>query len=116
MSLGIAVLGTQGLVVACDSRLTVYTKKPDGRQTHVHFNNSHRLITFDKPHNHLSVITTGAPIIAGQPVRRMVEEYISTLQERPNTILEYATVLSNHFQHLVAYRHSPSHGVEKVIL
>ncbi|MBI3649787.1 MAG: hypothetical protein HY231_01925 [Acidobacteria bacterium] len=67
MSLGIVVKGSEGVVLAADSRvtLTAQMSQPDGTVLHlpVNFDNATKLLTFAKPNNFIGAVTYGEAVI-----------------------------------------------------
>ncbi len=70
MSLGIVVKGSEGLVLAADSRVTLTAQmaQPDGAMLHlpVNFDNATKLLTFAEPNNYIGAVTYGDAVIGGQ--------------------------------------------------
>lgn len=71
MSLGIVVKGSEGIVLAADSRVTLTAQipQPNGVVLHlpVNFDNATKLLTFAKPHNYIGAVTYGDAVIGTQP-------------------------------------------------
>jgi len=66
MSLGVVVKGTEGIVLAADSRVTLVAKR-DGREIPVNFDNASKLLTFGKPNTYVGAVTYGAAVIGQTP-------------------------------------------------
>lgn len=68
MSLGVIVKGTEGIVLAADSRVTLFARKPDGTtEIPINFDNASKLLTFEDPNNFIGAVTYGQAIIGTTP-------------------------------------------------
>jgi hypothetical protein len=63
MSLGIVVKGSEGVVLAADSRVTLTAQLPNNVQLPVNFDNATKLLTFAKPHDWIGAVTWGDAVI-----------------------------------------------------
>ena len=70
MSLGIVVKGSEGVVLAADSRVTITAtiQQPDNSVIHlpVNFDNATKLLTFAKPNNWIGAVTYGDAVIGSK--------------------------------------------------
>ncbi len=70
MSLGIVVKGSEGIVLAADSRVTLTAQlaQPNGAvlQLPVNFDNATKLLTFAEPNNFIAAVTYGDAVIGTQ--------------------------------------------------
>ncbi len=71
MSLGIVVKGSEGIVLAADSRVTLTAQipQPNGIILHlpVNFDNATKLLTFAEPNNYIAAVTYGDAVIGTTP-------------------------------------------------
>lgn len=94
MSLGIAVKGTGGLVLAAESRVTLTTKPNGGDPMHNSFDNATKLFTFNEPNNNFGVITYGQALIGDRTAHSFIPEFEAQLPEESMSVLEF----SNHLR------------------
>lgn len=111
MSLGIVVKGSEGVVLAADSRvtLTAQVPQPTGAILHlpVNFDNATKLLTFAEPNNYVGAVTYGDAVIGGQTSDlRTANSYIPEFEvelrkanheNRRLSVLEFAQKLSDFF-------------------
>jgi hypothetical protein len=99
MSLGVAVKGPEGIVLAADSRVTLETRRPDGVVLPITFDNATKLLTFSEPHNYVGAITWGAAVIGLRTAHSFLPEIELELQKEKSrlTVQEYATRISDFF-------------------
>lgn len=105
MSLGIVVKGSEGIVLAADSRvtLTAHFQQPDKSvlQLPVNFDNATKLLTFAEPNNWVSAVTYGDAVIGLKPsdlrtAKSLIPEFEVDLKDRL-PIKEFSQKLSNFF-------------------
>ena len=94
MSLVVAVKGTEGIVLAADSRVTL-TSQAGWPTT---YDNATKLLTLRAPHNWIGALTYGNATIGGRTPHSLMPEFELTLDSDRLTILEYANALSTFFQ------------------
>jgi 20S proteasome alpha/beta subunit len=91
MSLGIVVKGSEGIVLAADSRvtLTAHYKQPDNStlQLPVNFDNATKLLTFAEPNNWIGAVTYGDAVIGSKPsdlrtAKSLIPEFEVELNDR----------------------------------
>ena len=94
MSLVVAVKGTEGIVLAADSRerLTSQDRWPSS------FDNATKLFTLGAPHNWIGTVTCGVATIGGRTPYSLMPEFEPTLGEDRLSVREYAERLSAFFQ------------------
>lgn len=63
MSLGIVVKGSEGIVLAADSRVTLIAERPDNIKLPVNFDNATKLLTFAEPNRWIGAVTYGDAVI-----------------------------------------------------
>ena len=98
MSLGVAIKGTEGIVLAADSRVTVQAIPPGGQPIVVTFDNATKLLTFSGDiHNHVGAVTYGAALIGSRTAHSYLPEFEPGLGTERLTIEEYSRRLSTFF-------------------
>lgn len=103
MSLGIVVKGTEGVVLAADSRVSVGARRrlPDGseQQFNVDFDNTNKLIHFsNESHQHVGVITYGQALIGQRTPFSYKPEIELRLPDERVSIERYAEILHEFYQ------------------
>lgn len=108
MSLGIAIKGPEGIVLAADSRVTLSLNQPlrDGRVIirDFHFDNSQKLLHFteESSHRYVGVVTYGAAIIPN--TQRTAHSYFQEFESELGTdrlpIEQYASRLGQFYLRL----------------
>jgi hypothetical protein len=104
MSLGIVVKGTEGVVLAADSRVSVHaereTQSGESIEFDVDFDNTNKLLRFSEPqHQHVGVLTFGQALIGRRTAhsfRPEIEE--KHLPEERASVREYAETLQKFYQ------------------
>ena len=96
MSLGIVIKGPEGIVLAADSRLTLTAQTPQG-PIHVNYDNATKLLSFNKPHNYVSVVTYGQAAIGLRTASSYLPEFENTLKEERLPVKAFAERLSTFF-------------------
>jgi hypothetical protein len=79
MSLAITIITPEGIIQAADSRVSIPIKVTDEVMTYSHFDNATKLLTFEPPHNHISVATYGAGTIGARTAHSFIKEFQKTL-------------------------------------
>jgi len=101
VSLAIAVKGTEGIVLAADSRVTLEARKQGAPPLPITFDNATKLLSFSgDEHKYVGAITYGAAVIGSRTAHSFVSEFEQTmLSEKPRrlSIKEYAGSLSSFF-------------------
>ncbi len=108
MSLGIVVKGSEGIVLAADSRvtLTAQMSDPNGSrfQLPVNFDNATKLLTFAEPNNYIGAVTYGEAVIGGQAsdirtANSFIPEFEVSLQKKSKRleVEEFSKLLSEFF-------------------
>lgn len=122
MSLGIVVKGTEGIVLAADSRvtLTAIMQQPGAAanapqfQLPVNFDNATKLLTFEKP-NQIGAVTYGEAVIGTtasdlRTAQSFIPEFESGLdQEERLTVAQFSGRLSEFFLRQWQERMPPDH-------
>ena len=99
MSLGVVIKGTEGIVLAADSRVTLEAQKKDSLPIPVNYDNATKLLAFSEPHNFVGTVTYGQAVIGLRTAHSFVPEFEQTVLESKTrlTIDEYATELSKFY-------------------
>lgn len=75
MSLGVAIKGPEGVVLAADSRVTLEAKPPGAVPIIVNFDNATKLLSFSAPNNFVGAVTYGAAVIGLRTAHSFVPEF-----------------------------------------
>ena len=94
MSLVVAVKGTEGIVLAADSRVTLTSQAG----WPIPYDNATKLLTLRAPHDWIGALTYGTATIGGRTPHSLMPEFELTLSPDRLTILEYARAVSAFFQ------------------
>jgi hypothetical protein len=99
MSLGVAIKGAEGVVLAADCRVTVGVGMPGGPIPgfFVNYDNATKILTFSKPHRFVGVVTYGLGLIGQRTVHSYLPELELALPKERATVLEYAKAVSGFF-------------------
>lgn len=99
MSLGVAVKGPEGVVLAVDSRVTLGVQQREGIPHQANFDNATKLLSFSEPHNHVGAVTYGAAVIGLRTAHSFIPELEQTrLADKDRmTIATYAKEISDFF-------------------
>ena len=99
MSLGVVIKGTEGIVLAADSRVTLEAQKKDSHPIPVNYDNATKLLAFSKPHNFVGAVTYGQAVIGLRTAHSFVPEFEQTVLEGKERlgIDGYATELSKFY-------------------
>ncbi len=100
MSLGIVIKGPEGVVLAADSRVTLTAEAPDIPTIQVNFDNVTKLLSFNKPHEFVGVVTYGQAVIGLRTAHSYIPEFELNLKSKKNkrlSIKAYADELSKFY-------------------
>ena len=112
MSLGIVIKGSEGIVLAADSRLTlgaqIMLPIPQApqimqpQQIFVNFDNATKLLSFGKPNEWIGAVTYGDAVIGTKPTdlrtaQSFVPEFEQSLPQKRQTVQEFTKKLSDFF-------------------
>ena len=75
MSLGVVIKGTEGLVLAADSRVTLEAQRLGRASFPVNFDNASKLLSFSKPHNFVGAVTYGLAVIGKRTAHSFIPEF-----------------------------------------
>ena len=93
MTLVVAFKGTEGIVLAADSRVTLMSQ--GGHPSN--FDNATKLLTLSKPHNWVGAVTSGVATISGRTHHSLMPEFEASLGSDRLSVREYAEGLSAFF-------------------
>lgn len=103
MSLGIVVKGSEGVVLAADSRVSLQAQAPGNPlQFLVTFDNATKLLTFADPHNYIGAVTYGDAVIGTTPTdlrtaQSFIPEFEVGLPQERISVQDFAQRLSDFF-------------------
>ena len=98
MSLGIAIKGPEGIVLAAESRVTLTAATPDGSQIPVNYDNASKLLSFQEPNASVGVVTYGLAAIGFRTASSFVPEFEASLPKERLSVFKFATRLSQFFR------------------
>lgn len=98
MSLGVVIKGTEGIVLAAESRVTLTLTMPNGQSHNTNFDNATKLLSFGKPNLSVGAVTYGNAAIGLRTAASFVSEFEATLPENELTIDEFTNKLSAFFK------------------
>jgi|LSQX01.2.fsa_nt_gb hypothetical protein len=99
MSLGMAIKGPEGIVLAAESRMTLMAHSQDGQKPmlQVTYDNATKLFTFDGPHRWVGVLTYGLAAMGARSAYSFVPEIEVNLPEERKTVEFYAKLLADFY-------------------
>jgi hypothetical protein len=99
MSLGVVIKGTEGVVLAADSRVTLEARSRNLPPIPVNFDNASKLLTFSKPHDYVAAVTYGVAVIGRRTAYSFIPEFETKLAAKNERlkIEDYAQELSKFF-------------------
>jgi len=85
MSLGVAIKGPEGIVLAADSRVTLEARPVENNAPFpVNYDNATKLLSFSKPHNYIGAVTYGLAILGLRTAHSYVPEFEVWLAAKHN--------------------------------
>jgi hypothetical protein len=96
MSLGVAIKGPEGIVLAADSRVTLQARDLTGRELPISYDNATKLLTFSKQ-PFIGAVTYGAAVIGRRTAHSLLPEFEVDLKSERMTVADFAERLSKHF-------------------
>jgi len=100
MSLGIAIKGPEGVVLAADSRVTLKAERP-GESIPIYFDNVTKLLSFGEDHTYVGAVTYGQAVIGLRTAYSYIPEFEETVLKKEKkarlTINEFSKKLSDFF-------------------
>src|SRR5271165_6327903 len=100
MSLGIAIKGPEGIVLAAESRVTLMAQFQNGdniQQWPVNFDNATKLRSFGIPHQHVGAVTYGQAVIGQRTAHSFLPELEQSLSKERLSIKAFAVALSEFY-------------------
>ena len=99
MSLGIAIKGPEGIVLAADSRvtLTATPKKKSDSPISVNFDNATKLLIFGEPHSYVGAVTYGQASINLRTAHSFLPEFEVSLPKDRISVEAFAEHLGKFF-------------------
>ncbi len=98
MSLGVAIKGSEGVVLAADSRVTLTAERKNAPPLPVNFDNATKLLTFEKPHNYIGAVTYGIAVIGLRTAHSFIPEFEVDIKENERlTVADFSKELSVFF-------------------
>ena len=117
MSLAVTIKGTEGIVIAADSRVTLTAMREGGETLPVNFDNATKLLSFSGKHNFVGAVTYGTAVIGHRTAHSLIPEFELELEDRPRTsVLDYATSLSEFFLKQWKNANMPDTGPQMVFI
>ena len=98
MSLGIVVNGSEGIVLAADSRVTLDVKRGNQGQPSVYYDNATKLLSFAKQ-PHIGAVTYGVALIGNRTPHSYIPEFENGLENGRLSVLEFTQKFSTFFRH-----------------
>lgn len=120
MSLGIVVKGSEGIVLAADSRLTLTATMQDQTQHVVNFDNVTKLLTFAKPNEWIGAVTWGDAVIGTsqndiRTAQSFVSEFEVGLPDQRLTVSDFAQRMSNFYMDRWRDKMPPNHQTSGMV-
>ena len=98
MSLAVAILGPEGVVLAADSRITLTAERPGAPPLPVNFDTATKLLGFSEPHSYVGAVTYGTAVIGLRSAHSLVPEFEVKLEKESRLpVKEFADRLSEFF-------------------
>jgi hypothetical protein len=98
MSLAVTVITPEGIVQAADSRVSIPVNVTDELLSFSHFDNATKLLTFEAPHDHVSVTTYGAGTIGSRTAHSFIKEFQRALPNNRVTTKKFAEALQKFYK------------------
>ncbi len=97
MSLGIAIKGPEGLVLAAESRVTLTATPSQGPAVQVNFDNATKLLSFADPHSYVGAVTYGLAAIGLRTAHSFIPEFEASLPDERLSVNDFADRMSKFF-------------------
>ena len=97
MSLGVAIKGPEGVVLAADCRVTVGVQRPGSPAIFVNYDNATKLLNFSPPHQHVGAVTYGLGLIGQRTAHSYLPEFEIGLPDKRTGVRDVATQLGAFF-------------------
>lgn len=116
MSLGVVIKGSEGIVLAADSRVTLDVKRGNQSRPPAYFDNATKLLSFTKQ-PHIGAVTYGVAIIGNRTPHTYIPEFENSLEGGRLSVEEFTQKLKTFFRHrLKSEPQKRSPGAETVFL
>jgi hypothetical protein len=96
MSIGIIIKGTEGLVLAAESRITLSAKNEKGEVLPINYDNARKVLQFAKQ-AYIGAVTYGLGGIGLRNANSYVNEFEATLPDKRISTIEFSKFLSKFF-------------------
>ena len=97
MSLGIGIKGSEGIVLAAESRVTFPINIGTPTATNIHYDNATKLLSFKEPHNYIGAITYGLATIGQRTAHSFLPEFEAQLPKKRLPVEEFAKKFSDFY-------------------
>lgn len=97
MSLGIAIVAPEGLVLAAESRLTLSGNNPAGQMIHVSYDNATKVLSFNEPHQWVGAVTYGQAVIGVRTAASFLPEFETGLGTKRLKVQNFAQAMSDFY-------------------
>ena len=103
MSLGVVVKGTEGVVLAADSRVTLGARRSDGTELPINYDNATKLLRFGGDKNKwVGAVTYGEAVLGTNPndirtAHSFIPEFEASLANSRLSVEGFATEFSEFF-------------------
>lgn len=99
MSLGVAIKGPEGIVLAAESRLTVtgQISGQSGMTVQASYDHATKLFSFAGPHHYVGVVTYGLGTIGSRSASSFIPEFENSLDTIRLTVEDYAKKMSDFY-------------------
>lgn len=98
MSLAITIISPEGIIQAADSRVSIPLKVSDSVLSYSHFDNATKLLTFEAPHNYVTVTTYGAGTVSSRTAHSFIKEFQETLPANRIAVRKFAEKLQEFYK------------------
>ena len=96
MSLGVVIKGSEGVVLAADSRVTLTAQAVNQPPLHVNFDNATKVLSFSEPNDYVGAVTYGQALIGMRTASSFVPEFELGLKQDAEAANEKQPRLSVH--------------------
>ena len=96
MSLGVAIKGPEGVVLAADCRVTIDAQAPNRPQILVHYDNATKLLNFSEPH-FVGAVTYGLGLIGQRTAHSYLPAFELALSKQRIPVRDFAQRLRDFF-------------------
>jgi len=120
MSLGIVVKGSEGIVLAADSRVTLTAMLPNNVQLPVNFDNATKLLTFAEPNQWIGAVTWGDAVIGTSPndvrtAQSFIPEFEVGLPSERLSVQAFAQRMSEFYMQRWQEKMPPNHQTSGMV-